>query len=165
MKPNASAKLKWHTADMLSERGLPSWMRRWLVLLQTQLALMKSDFSYSLGFAWTSSFLPDRFWKIDCCVTLASLARHPFPTATAPYYLVHPLVVMPFVQVWVTPSDAQSYYLLWGGTHGTFWFCECLFHLQALALVFWVWDRRFSHMYRASGMAGRIMHSTLLLVF
>jgi hypothetical protein len=46
MKSNAPAKLKWHTADMLSERGLPSWMRGWLVLLQSQqqqLALMKSD--------------------------------------------------------------------------------------------------------------------------
>jgi hypothetical protein len=43
MKSNAPAKLKWHTADMLSERGLPSWMRRWLVLLQTQQQAVGSD--------------------------------------------------------------------------------------------------------------------------
>ena len=60
-------------------------------------------------------------------------------------------------------SDAQSYYLLLG-TQGTFWFYECLFHLQALALVLGV-DRRSSLTCRASGMAGRIMHGTLLLIF
>jgi len=85
------------------------------------------------------------------------------PYSNCSLYSVPPSGCDAFVQVWVIPSDAQSYYLLLG-TQGTFWFYECLFHLQALALVLGV-DRRTSLMCRASGMAGRIMHGTLLLLF
>src|SRR5271170_7646561 len=98
MKSNAPAKLKWHTADRLSERGLPSWMRRWLVLLQSQqrqLALMKSDFSYPLGFAWTSSFCLTGFWKNRLLCNACEFGQASFPYSNCSLYLVHLLAVTP----------------------------------------------------------------------